>query len=70
MANRLAEALKAGLIGDAELFALFEKGCARQDLEEILYRSLAVKKTIVEADEREAGCPRGAELWAHHWPRH
>ena len=64
MANGLAEALKAGLIGDAELFALFEKGCARQDLEEILYRSLAVKKTIVEADEREAGC-RAALNFGH-----
>ena len=64
MANGLAEALKAGLIGDAELFALFEKGCAQQDLEEILYRSLAVKKTIVEADEREAGC-RAALNFGH-----
>ena len=64
MANGLAEALKAGLIGDAELFALFEKGCTQQDLEEILYRSLAVKKTIVEADEREAGC-RAALNFGH-----
>lgn len=64
VANGLAEAVKTGLIGDAALFELFEKGGAQQSVEEILYRSLAVKKAIVEADEREAGC-RAALNFGH-----
>lgn len=64
VANGLAEAVKTGLIGDAALFELFEKDAAQQSLEEILYRSLAVKKAIVEADEREAGC-RAALNFGH-----
>ena len=51
----LAEAIKAGLLGDPALFRLFEEGDIQQNLEEILARSLRVKKAIVEQDEREAG---------------
>ena len=51
----LAEAVKAGLIADEDLFELFETGDADKDLEEILYRSLVVKKNVVENDERETG---------------
>ena len=53
--NGLAEAVKAGLIADEDLFELFETGDADKDLEEILYRSLVVKKNVVENDERETG---------------
>ena len=53
--NGLAEAVKAGLIADEKLFCLFETGDADKDLEEILYRSLMVKKEVVENDERETG---------------
>ena len=53
--NGLAEAIKAGLIADEDLFELFETGDARENLEEILYRSLVVKKNVVESDERETG---------------
>ena len=53
--NGLAEAVKAGLIADENLFELFETGDADKDLEEILYRSLVVKKNVVENDERETG---------------
>ncbi len=55
VANGLAEALKTGLIGDAQLFALFECPDPTQNLEQIIYRSLRFKKKIVEADEREQG---------------
>ena len=53
--NGLAEALKAGIIADPELFALFEKGHVEDNIEEIIYRSLQVKKRVVEQDERENG---------------
>lgn len=52
--NGLVEAVKAGLIYDAELFALFECADPEQELETILYRALLVKKTVVEQDEKEA----------------
>ena len=53
--NGLAEALKAGIIADPELFALFEKDPVEDNIEEIIYRSLQVKKRVVEQDERETG---------------
>lgn len=56
--NGLAEAVKAGLIADPALFELFETGDPDADIETIIYRSLLVKKKIVEADEREAGARR------------
>ena len=56
--NGLAEAVKAGLIADPALFELFETGDIDADIETIIYRSLLVKKKIVEADEREAGARR------------
>ena len=54
----LAEAVKAGLIADPELFAMFEDFAntrAPLDLEKIIAASLIVKKTVVEQDEREGG---------------
>lgn len=54
-ANGLAEALKAGLLGDAELFKLFEKEDIEANIERILYLSLQYKKSIVQQDETEQG---------------
>ncbi|MFV0413133.1 MAG: 3-dehydroquinate synthase family protein [Oscillospiraceae bacterium] len=54
-ANGLAEAVKAGLIGNAHLFELFEQDRIEQNLEEILYLSLLYKKGVVERDETEQG---------------
>ena len=51
--NGLVEALKAGIIYDETLFSLFETGDMEKDLDEIIYRSLVVKKEVVEKDERE-----------------
>ena len=43
----LAEAVKAGLIRDPELFAIFENDGHTDRLDEMIYRSLKVKKDIV-----------------------
>ncbi|MBQ3264409.1 MAG: 3-dehydroquinate synthase [Ruminococcus sp.] len=51
----LAEALKMGLTSDAELFELFENGNIEFNMDEIILRSLTVKKTVVEQDEKEQG---------------
>ncbi|MGN0983261.1 MAG: 3-dehydroquinate synthase family protein [Gemmiger sp.] len=53
--NGLAEAIKAGLLADPRLFALFECDHPEEHIEEIIYRSLKFKKKIVEQDEREHG---------------
>lgn len=53
--NGLMEALKAGLIYDSELFALFEQGNVEKDIETIIERALRVKKDVVEKDEKELG---------------
>lgn len=53
--NGLAEALKAGIIMDKDLFAIFEEGKAQEKIEEVIERSLLVKKRVVEEDEKEAG---------------
>ena len=57
----LAEIFKSGLIRDSDLFVLFEKHTfddfRRDDslLQEAVTRAVKVKKTIVEADEKEHG---------------
>ncbi len=56
----LAEVLKAGLLGDPELFRLVEQrgpGLLEdpEALEEAVARAVGVKARVVEADERESG---------------
>lgn len=53
--NGLVEALKAGLIYDASLFELFEQGNVKENIDEIIAKALAVKKAVVEEDEKEQG---------------
>ena len=55
LANGLAEAVKMALTSDSELFALFERESIADNLDEIILRSLNVKKHVVEQDEKEAG---------------
>jgi 3-dehydroquinate synthase len=50
------EALKAGVVGDAELFSMLEAQSG--DLETIVRKAILVKANIVSADEREAGLRR------------
>ena len=51
LSNGLAEAVKAGLIADPQLFALFEQ--PQLDLQAIIRRSIDVKRRVVEQDESE-----------------
>ncbi len=55
IANGLAEAVKMALTSDAELFALLEDGIAEREIETVIARSLMIKKSVVEQDERESG---------------
>lgn len=54
ISNGLAEAVKAGLIGDGALFEIFEHDDYMDHIEEIIERSLEVKRRVVEADENES----------------
>ena len=58
IANGLAEALKMALTSDAELFALFERGEAVEKIDTVIERSLRIKKSIVEQDEKESDLRR------------
>lgn len=53
--NGLAEAVKEGLIKDAQLFEIFEKDDYNDHIDEIIERCLRIKKDIVEHDEKETG---------------
>ncbi len=58
ISNGLAEAIKVALTSDKELFDLFETRNIETNLDEIIIRSLNVKKDVVEQDEKEAGLRR------------
>lgn len=51
----LAEAVKMSLTGDASLFGKFEKEDINNNIDEIIFRSIEIKKNVVELDERENG---------------
>ncbi len=51
--NGLMEALKTGLIQDEKLFSLFEQ--KELDIDQIITRSIDVKRKVVSEDEKEAG---------------
>jgi 3-dehydroquinate synthase len=51
----LAEAVKMALTSDRELFEIFEDKDIESTLDEIIIRSLNVKKSVVEQDEKESG---------------
>lgn len=55
IANGLSEAVKMSLTSDAALFELFEAQDALENIDEIIIRSLNIKKAVVEQDEKEAG---------------
>ncbi len=75
MANGLAEAVKMSLTSDRELFELFERGDVMQSIDLVIERSLRIKKSVVEQDERETGLRKilnfghtlghGIEAFAH-----
>lgn len=55
IANGLAEAIKMALTSDRELFELLETNEIECNLDEIILRSLHIKKNVVEQDEKESG---------------
>jgi 3-dehydroquinate synthase len=60
-----AEVIKAGLLGDAELFAQLERApltVGSPDLAAVIRRCCALKARIVEADERELAAEGGRAL--------
>ncbi len=58
IANGLAEAIKMSLTSDAELFTIFESGRAELEIDNVIERSLRIKKAVVEQDEKEMGLRR------------
>lgn len=55
ISNGLAEAIKMALTSDRELFDIFESKDIEGNLDEIIIRSLNIKKNVVEQDEKESG---------------
>ncbi len=55
IANGLAEALKMAVTSDPVLFDIFENGDPIADIDTVIERSLLIKKSVVEKDEKEAG---------------
>lgn len=55
ISNGLAEAIKMALTSDSELFEIFEKKNIEESIDEIIIRSLNIKKSVVEQDEKESG---------------
>ena len=55
ISNGLAEALKMSLTSDPELFDIFEKDMAVKEIDTVIERSLKIKRSVVEQDEKEGG---------------
>ena len=55
VSNGLAEALKMAFTFDAGLFNLFLEGDVLGNLDEVIERSIQLKKDVVQKDERERG---------------
>lgn len=53
ISNGLAEAVKMALTHDAELFGMFESDDF--DIDTVIERSIKIKRSVVEADEKESG---------------
>ncbi len=56
ISNGLAETVKMSLTHDKELFEMFLSG--NYDIDTVIERSVKIKKSVVEADEKEAGLRR------------
>lgn len=56
LAAGLAEAVKMALTSDRELFEFFEENeINEKNIEDVIIRSLMIKKSVVQTDERESG---------------
>ncbi len=56
--NGLCESIKMGATSDITLFELIENDIAENNIEEIIEKSLKIKKDVVEKDEKELGLRR------------
>lgn len=56
--NGLAEAIKMAATSDETLFSLLEQNDAHDITDTVIERSLLIKKSVVEADEKETGLRR------------
>ena len=68
--NGLAEAVKASLLADPELFSIFEKGDVDARIGEIIYRSLRFKKEHRGAGRAGARDAQSPQFRPHHRPWH
>ena len=55
ISNGLAEAVKMALTSDKELFEIFENQNIEENIDVIIEKSLRIKKSVVEQDEKEMG---------------
>lgn len=55
ISNGLSEAVKMSLTSSEELFEIFENKDPLKSIDEIIIKSLNIKKNVVEKDEKEAG---------------
>lgn len=55
ISNGLAEAIKMSLTSDEKLFELIENEDIESNINDVIIRSLNIKKSVVEQDERESG---------------
>ena len=55
ISNGLAESVKMSLTSDEELFSIFENEDVLENIDKIIERSLKIKKSVVQEDERETG---------------
>ena len=58
VSNGLAEALKMAVTHSTELFEIFENGQISDSLDEIIEKSILIKRQVVELDEKETGLRR------------
>lgn len=54
----LAESVKMALTCDKDLFSVMENGVTDENLEEIITKSIMIKKNVVEQDEKESSLRR------------
>lgn len=55
ISNGLSEAVKMSLTSDRELFEMFENTDIHENIDEILFRAIEIKRKVVEQDVKESG---------------
>ena len=56
ISDGMGEAVKYGCIAGGGLFEKFENGIVKEDIENIIFNCVDIKRDIVEKDEFESGC--------------